>query len=303
MVRRGLVLGCGGTVGGAWQMGALHALEHALGWDPRTADVIVGTSAGGTAAVMLGSGVGTAEMVAAQRDEPTARPSVRTFCCTPPAPLPAIPFGVPPLRLTVGGLRHGAVHTVLAGLAPTGRTRTDFLDDLVADLAPGGWVSHPATWLVATGVGTGDRVALGRASASPCTVRDAVRATWAIPGWYPPVEIGTDRYVDGGARSTASADMMLGTGVDEVVVVAPMAGVGAESAGGVGGRLERLLRGPMSRRLDAEIRTLEATGIRVLRVHPTAAELAVMGPNFMDPGRRRAALETAIKHVPERISV
>ncbi|MFF8996291.1 hypothetical protein ACF09H_41535 [Streptomyces sp. NPDC014983] len=40
------MLGAGGSLGAAWMIGALCALQDADGWDPRTADVILGTSAG-----------------------------------------------------------------------------------------------------------------------------------------------------------------------------------------------------------------------------------------------------------------
>ena len=42
----GLVLGAGGVLGGAWLTGGLHALARETGWDPSSADNIVGTCAG-----------------------------------------------------------------------------------------------------------------------------------------------------------------------------------------------------------------------------------------------------------------
>lgn len=44
--RRGLVVGGGGTLGFAWAVAALAAVEEQLDWDARTAEVLVGTSAG-----------------------------------------------------------------------------------------------------------------------------------------------------------------------------------------------------------------------------------------------------------------
>lgn len=294
MVRRGLVLGCGGTVGGAWTAGALAAVQGALDWDPREADVIVGTSAGATIAVLLGAGVGVDELLAAHRGEPGARDAVRLFCTEPPAALPRVPLGLPAApRLVRAGVRRRLPLLALAGLAPPGRTDPSFLDALVAGLGDG-WVPHPATWLVAVDTASGDRVAFGAPGAPPATLRDAVRASWAIPGWYPPVTINGRRYLDGGAASTASVDLLAAHGLDEVVLIAPMAG---RRGPGFGGRLEGLLRGPMTRRLEHEVTVVEATGTRVLRLHPTTAELAVMGPNFMHPGRRRAALNAALTHV------
>ena len=51
--RIGLVLGAGGVVGHAWHGGVLRALEAETGWDPRDADVIVGTSAGAVVGAAL----------------------------------------------------------------------------------------------------------------------------------------------------------------------------------------------------------------------------------------------------------
>ena len=62
--RIGLVLGAGGVVGQAYHSGVLAALEHDYGWDPRTADVIVGTSAGSITGMLLRSGVPASELAA-----------------------------------------------------------------------------------------------------------------------------------------------------------------------------------------------------------------------------------------------
>src|ERR1700712_1090249 len=65
--RRGLVLGAGGVLGAAGTVGALRALELATGWDPRTAEVVVGTSAGSVLAAFVGLGVSTEQMANHQR--------------------------------------------------------------------------------------------------------------------------------------------------------------------------------------------------------------------------------------------
>ena len=57
MMRRGLVLGAGGVLGAAWTIGALAAVQEELGWDPREADVLIGTSAGSVLASALACGV------------------------------------------------------------------------------------------------------------------------------------------------------------------------------------------------------------------------------------------------------
>src|SRR4051812_6205644 len=58
MMRVGLVLGAGGVTGGAWLTGALQAIVDDTGWDPGSADVVVGTSAGAMIGTLLAAGGG-----------------------------------------------------------------------------------------------------------------------------------------------------------------------------------------------------------------------------------------------------
>src|SRR5436305_4735015 len=69
-VRRGLVLGGGGVLGASWMIGALSALQDAYGWDPREAEVLVGTSAGSVLAGLLGCGITVETLVNHQRGIP-----------------------------------------------------------------------------------------------------------------------------------------------------------------------------------------------------------------------------------------
>jgi NTE family protein len=107
------------------------------------------------------------------------------------------------------------------------------------------------------------------------------------------------RYADGGMRSPASVDLVAPLGLDEVVLVAPMASNARTAPHGLARRVESAaLRREMSRTVDREVAGLERAGTRVLRVHPGAADLAEMGGNFMAPGRRLAALDIALHTVP-----
>src|SRR3954453_20967936 len=55
-VRVGLVLGAGGVMGGAWLTGGLEAIARETGWDPASAEYVVGTSAGSMMGALLASG-------------------------------------------------------------------------------------------------------------------------------------------------------------------------------------------------------------------------------------------------------
>lgn len=300
--RRGLVLGCGGTLGFAWSAVALAEVERALGWDVRTAEVLVGTSAGSELAAILGSGRTPAQVLAALDRAPDADPVLAGHLAVhpgmvPPVPLPALPAP----RAVLAGVRRREPLAALAGLAPRGRGDASWLrafgDALAGDH---GWVDHPATWLVAADARTGERVAFGSPGAPRATLGEAIAASWGIPGWFPPVSIAGRRYVDGGAVSTGSVDLVAPLGLDEVVVIAPMTTAGGLPARGLD-RAERLLRNAMTPVLDREVARLASQGTRVVRIEPGAAELAAMGPNFMDLRRREATLDAARAALPTTI--
>ncbi len=54
--RIGLILGGGGVVGVAWELGALAAITTHTGWNPASATVIAGTSAGSMAGAITALG-------------------------------------------------------------------------------------------------------------------------------------------------------------------------------------------------------------------------------------------------------
>ncbi|WP_278262937.1 patatin-like phospholipase family protein [Nocardia sp. AG03] len=314
--RRGLAIGCGGVLGFAWTAVALDAVERALDWDARTADVLVGTSAGAEIVAALGSGRTPADLLAALADAPDADPVLARHVAVDPGKLPPLPrLGLPGLGLIGAGIRGGSAYTALAGLLPRGGGDAGWLRDFGRALADhDGWVSHPATWLIAADAATGERIAFGAGdsagsvpsrSADPAgsavDLGDAIAASWAIPGWFPPVRVAGRDYVDGGAVSSVSADLLIPRELDEVVVIAPMTSAGGEPATGMD-RVERLLRAQMTRGLDREIAQLRAAGTRVIRVEPSAVDLAVMGPNFMDIARRAATLEIARRTAPTRVA-
>lgn len=300
---RGLAIGCGGTLGLAWSAVALAAVERALDWDVRTADVLLGTSAGAEAVAILGSGRTPTDLLDALDDAPGADPLLRDHVQTPPRGVPPLPRpALPAAGLVRAGLRERSAYTALAGLLPRGTGDAAWLHALGAGLAaPHGWVTHPRTWLVATDLTSGQRLALGSQDAPRVDLGTAIAASWAIPGWLPPVTVAGRRLVDGGTSSSVSADLLLPLGLDELVVVAPMTGAGGRPARGAA-RLERVLRRQMTRGLDREIAALEAAGTRVVRIEPTPADLDAMGPSLMDAHRRPATLATARRTLPATVA-
>lgn len=293
---RGLVLGCGAAVGFSWSVGALAVVEQALGWDARTANVLVGTSAGAELAAMLGAGFSVTDLVGALQGSHDAPALIVDHLAAGPGLMPARPR----LGLTAPGyarrVREPGIDRLaaLAGLLPRGGGDAGWLHSLGTELSRGRpWVAHADTWLVAADRTTGERVAFGSPGAPVTDVGTAIAASWAVPGLFPPVRIAGRGFVDGGAISPTSADLLAPRGLDEVVVIAPMCTAGGATGRGLS-RVERIVRRAMTKRLDAEIDLLEAAGTRVIRVEPTQADLDVMGFNFTDHRRRGATLASAL---------
>ncbi len=105
MTRIGLVLGAGGTVGQPYHAGVLAALEHDLGWDPRTAEIIVGTSAGSVTGTLLRLGVPASDLAAWAVEAPFRWRGRRCRSCWTPN-VPRFPRSPSTTGCAGGGCRH-----------------------------------------------------------------------------------------------------------------------------------------------------------------------------------------------------
>ncbi len=297
------MLGCGGVAGAAWTVATLAEFERALGWDARGADVLVGTSAGALVAALLAAGVSVERMVRSQLgllEDDCWDHDVDWGPALPPLPQP---------RMTAPGLvlrslrREVDAMTALTGLLPRGRADLGSFRRLIDRVVPaGGWAPHPATWIMVVDTRTGERVALGRPGSPRIPLREAVCASYAVPGWCPPVTWQGATYVDGGVASPASADLLVETNVAEVVVLAPMASRDVSASRDRGSIAARALRRHMTAIADREVRVLEQAGIRVVRLEPCADDRAAFGGNLMDPGRRRRVFETAVRTAKDAVA-
>jgi NTE family protein len=288
-----LVVGCGGTIGMAWIVAALAALAEQLDWDPRSAEVLQGTSAGAELIMMLGSGVSVDELVDMQLGT-ASDPPLRRHIDDGPSALPRLPW---PRPLNPRLLSSQSGLTAVTGMAPTGRGDASWLQQLADSMCPDqGWLDHPPARLVAFDYRCGRRVAFGAPSAPSASPGEALRASWAIPGWLPPVWIAGRSYVGGGVASTASLDLLDQEECDEIFVIAPMASAAGHRVPGLGGIVEeRLLRRPMSWRLAREAAIFRATGTRVTVITPRREDLVGLGANFMNRGHRQAAFASAMR--------
>jgi NTE family protein len=138
---------------------------------------------------------------------------------------------------------------------------------VIASRVPGD--EWPPRRLLITAVDTGSGEFRAFAAGQGVGLIDAVAASCAVPGVWPPVTIGGRRWMDGGIRSPANAD--LAAGRDAVVVLAPVT---------------QGLRGTS---VPSQVAALRQRGRAVAVVRPDRAARAAIGRNVLDPARRAPA--------------
>jgi NTE family protein len=258
-----LVLGGGGLAGFAWMTGLLTGLAEA-GDDLTAADLIIGTSAGAHVAAQLGSGLPLTELLARQEDP--SRQSAEIM-----AELNVAKFGA-----EIGGRLAGASTVTesrrrLGAYALAAETVPESVRRKVIEgrLPSHDWPARRIR-LTAVDAATGELRVFD--SASGASLVDAVAASSALPGIWPPVTIGGNRYMDGGVRSADNAD--LAAGFARITVISP---IGFDS----------LI--PSSRPLREAVKQLRSDGSAITVIVPDAASAAVIRSNTLDPATRTPA--------------
>jgi NTE family protein len=282
-----LVLGGGGAAGNAWEIGIIAGLAEA-GLDmTETADLVVGTSAGATAAAQVRSGIPPAELLASvlsppvqpagqNRERPPSLPMATVF--ERMRAIGAAATSAADLQRAMGAF--GLESDAILGPAAGQRRAT-----VAARLPRREWPGRPMI-VVAVEAHTGELAAFDR----DCGVDlvDAVTASTALPGLAPTVSISGARYIDGGVRSADNAD--LASGYANVVVLSPLGGrsqAPPERATDPAGQFEGLRRPPeWGTDLASQVEALRKQGSHVEVITPDAGSRAAMGTNQMDPATR-----------------
>jgi NTE family protein len=287
----GLVLGAGGTAGAAFHAGTLLALEQDLGWDPRTADVVVGTSAGSIIGGLLRAGLTTDDLAAwgsSAAPLPGRNTARRILDRMDDVGMRVVG---PRFRPRVPGLRWwGDVlgrsdvrpHAAFLSLLPHGPIDASKALRGVDDLL-GAWPDRPL-WVNAVRLADARRIVFGRDAHA--RVSDAVAASCAIPGVFRPARVDGTWYLDGGAHSPTNADVLRDADVDVAIVLSPMSS--PRRSGG-----NPVVRSLCHRLLRREVTQLTDAGIAVEVFEPDAATCNVMGWNALDRARSGAIVTSS----------
>ena len=266
---RALVLSGGGVTGIAWELGVVAGLA-AEGIDvTNAADLVVGTSAGSAVAAQVTSGESLEVLVAGQRTP--AEESKEIAAVLDLDVLGAI-FAIlwdedldPDDRRAQVGAAALAAETVPEAVR---------LETIAARLPSPSWPDPEVHRLVLTAVDAGSGAFTTFDASSGVALVDAVAASCAVPGIWPPVTIGERRYVDGGVRSSSNAH--LAEGFDHVLVLSPM-------------------NPALVANQAAELAALEATGSEVIVIQADEDALIAMGDNPLDPAFRAVAVDAGLR--------
>ncbi len=322
-MRIGLVLGGGGLTGGAFHAGVLQALAQGVGWDARRSEIIVGTSAGSITATSLRVGFEPADLyrrqigqslspagqmllarAASSRRSSNADAAVGSGGADAGNTRRSLRPAAPELFKTLARRRSlPGLGSLAAAALPEGIESTASIERGMDALSSGRW-PQPRPWITAVRLDDGQLTIFGRDAEGAHsdsrigpTIGEAVAASCAIPGYFTPVTINGQRYVDGGMASICNADVLAGERLDAVIISAPMA-IHASRRLPVDKPVRRTLR----RQLDKEIDALRAAGTQVIAFAPTEHDVEVMGTNPMSPGREPAVAKAVSESVAARIA-
>jgi NTE family protein len=277
---RALVLGGGGSTGNAWLIGVIAGLFDA-GLDVTEADLIIGTSAGSTAAAQITSATPTQLLAAIL----SAAPQQRTAPVKPDGG--RVPIGpaadhmertseiIAAAEDAADMRRRLGAAALEMDAASDGSGQTRWRATVAARLPSQHWPER-AVLITAVDAHTGEPVVFDRHSGVDLV--DAVAASCASGFAY---SIGGSRYIDGGYRRNENADLAVGYG--RVLVLSPF-----------GGRSRAPLDWGMQ--LAAQVDELRAGGSRVETIFPDSNSEHMFGANAMDLSLRPPAARAGYNH-------
>ncbi len=306
------MLGAGGVIGRAYTIGTLAALADVAAWDAREADLIVGTSAGSGTGATLRYGLSPADHRARLTGRPLSAEGEglvgdlsHATDFAEPEPAKGLAARRPQApRLVRHGFRRPwptGLGVGLSGLLPKGTVPISPLGDKLRLLYGSGWPEQ-SLWVCTVRMSDGERVVFGRSPLEPgapgCPpLADAVEASSAIPGYFEPVAIDDELYLDGAARSSTNADLLTGLGYEGVVVISPMSAVGEA----LQWHPRWASRAGYHKVLSLEVDALEASGTPALVFEPTLDDLELMTGGALDESVEADLVECAYATATARL--
>jgi NTE family protein len=270
---RALVLGGGGSTGNAWLIGVIAGLCDA-GLDVIEADLIIGTSAGSTAAAQI-AGATPTELLAAIVS--AAAPPRTGPVESDGGRVPVRPVADHLERITgiiaasedAADMRRRMGAAALEMDAASDGSRQAQWRAMVAARLPSQHWPERTMLITAVDANTGEPVVFDRHSGV-----DLVDAVAASCSSGPPYGIGDKPFIDGGYRRNENAD--LAAGYERVLVLSPFGG--------------RSLHPPeWGMQLAAQVDELHARGSKVETIFPDGNSEHMFGANAMDPSLRPPA--------------
>ena len=292
----GLALAGGGPLGAIYEIGALCALEEAVpGLDLNALDGYVGVSAGSFVAAGLANGMTPRQLCTAfiENDGPREdivrpnlfiRPAFSEYArraASLPGLMAMAAFGYAfKGRSVLASLEHlgRALPTGLFSNAPLERQMRSLLS------SPGRSNDFRQLQrrliLVATDLDSGDTAPFGLPGWDHVPISEAVAASAALPGLFPPVPVDGRWYVDGALKKTLHARVLLDMDLDLVLCLNPLVPFDATHARG-----HRVLGGaeePIPRLVDGGLPVVLSQTFRTL-IH-SRLELGMKGYETSHPG-------------------
>jgi NTE family protein len=263
-VRKAVVFGGGGSVGTGWQTG-LNAGWKQAGIDLTDAGLILGTSAGAAVGVQVALGQDLDRQLDRYRAAGARHAAGQATR--------VLHFGEDQWhelrKMFAIGQAHGLadrrVRQEIARAALEAKTASEqeFLLT-VKYLAHERWPSNYVC--TALNVDTCEFVPLTAALGGD--LQHGVAAAVAVPGFYPPITVAGQRYVDGGCLSPSHLD--LAADFDRVLFV------------------------QMTETLQRELEAIGSSGAQLLVVKPDEDSLSVLGENLMDSAAAFDAAEAGL---------
>ena len=260
--RIGLAIAGGGPVGAMYELGALRALDEACdGLDLARLDCYVGVSSGAFFAAGLANRMDTAELcrIFISGDSPDVSFRPETFLR--PALLEYVRRAASIPRLTAkltqdlwsgaGDSRWSDLVTRIGGLVPTGLFDNAEVERFLREVFTRRGRSNDfrelqrPLYVIGVDLDSGEAVRFGDSGWDDVPISQAVQASAALPGLYPPVEIfdksGRGRhFVDGALRRTMHASTVLDRGIDLMIGLNPLVPFDASRAPRQSGEADQL---------------------------------------------------------------